>query len=243
MDGDDEAVVYDELDRMWGDVLFQGFAESAARMGVTRGRVLDVGTGTGRLAIRLARLNPELSIEAVDLSDSMLDLARENAARAGVTNVSFAVADAKRLPYPDGTFDLTISHQLLHHFANPAVPLAEMNRVTRRQGGILVRDVRRLGGSLMTLVLPLWTFGYSPRLRTLTAQSFRAGLSRAEFKALGREAGVDDLNYSAHWLTHQSLFRAARPYARLEGPGRKDTTWLTTALKSLYVLALETSHP
>src|SRR5215475_9113742 len=97
MEGEDEAAAYDELDRMWGDVLFQGFAESALAMGVGRGRVLDVGTGSGRIAIRLARLNPALAIQGIDLSHSMIELARVNAAKAGLTNVQFSVGDAKRL--------------------------------------------------------------------------------------------------------------------------------------------------
>src|SRR5437867_1944455 len=89
MEGDDEAAEYDELDRMWEDVIFQGFAEAALRMGVRQGRVLDVGTGSGRIAIRLAKLNPSLSIDGIDLSQSMLDLARTNAVREGITSVTF----------------------------------------------------------------------------------------------------------------------------------------------------------
>src|SRR5262245_60430946 len=111
MEGDDEAAAYDELDRMWGDVLFQGFAESALWMGVRTGRVLDVGTGSGRIAIRLAKMNAGLAIEGIDLSRGMLDLAAANAAKAGVNNVSFRIGDAKQIPYDSGTFDLVICHQ------------------------------------------------------------------------------------------------------------------------------------
>src|SRR6185369_6875750 len=101
MEGDTEAAAYDELDRLWGDVILQGFAESALRMGVEEGQVLDVGTGSGRVAIRLAKLNSKLAIHGIDLSHSMLDLARRNAAEHGVANVNFSLGDAKRIGFDD----------------------------------------------------------------------------------------------------------------------------------------------
>ena len=47
MDGEGEAAAYDEIDRIWGDVILQGFVESASMLGVNEGRVLDVGIGSG----------------------------------------------------------------------------------------------------------------------------------------------------------------------------------------------------
>jgi len=106
MEGDGEAAAYDELDRKWGDVIFQGFAESAVQMGVREGRALDVGSGPGRVAIRVARLNPRLSIEGIDLSTSMLERATRNAIAGGIANVHFSKGDAKRIPFEDQTFHL-----------------------------------------------------------------------------------------------------------------------------------------
>lgn len=237
MDGADEAAVYDELDRSWGDIVFQGFAESAARMGVVKGRVLDVGTGTGRIAIRLAKLNPELDIEAIDLSEGMLDLARQNARAAGVHNITFAIGDAKQLPYERSTFDLAICHQLLHHFADPAVPLREMDRVVKSSGALLVRDVRRLAKPLMEWALPLWTWGYSNRLRELTKASFRAGLSAREFADLARIAGIENAAIRRHWFTHQSICRTARPYAAPNESRWPRASWPVAVLRARF------SHP
>jgi len=212
MEGESEAAAYDELDRMWGDVLFQGFAESALRMGVREGRVLDVGTGSGRIAIRLARLNSALRIDAIDLSRSMLDLARLNARRQGIENVQFLFGDAKQIPFEDHTFDLVICHQLLHQLPDPLVALREINRVVKTTGGILVRDVRRLPEPAMSLALPLWCLGYSSKLREQTRASFRAGLTSREFRALMREAGIPGARVRTHLLTHQTIERAAAPY-------------------------------
>ncbi|PYM56755.1 MAG: hypothetical protein DMD77_14810, partial [Candidatus Rokuibacteriota bacterium] len=114
MDAAGEALAYDELERLLGPILFQGFAESAVNMGVASGRVLDVGTGPGRIAIRIAKLNPALSIDAIDLSRSMLSLAEQNAREQGVGDrVRFLLSDAKRIPFPDRTFDLTVCHNML----------------------------------------------------------------------------------------------------------------------------------
>ena len=212
MEGEAEAAAYDELDRLWGDIIFQGFAESALRMGVARGRVLDVGTGSGRIAIRLAKLNPEFTIEAIDLSESMLELGRRNAGREGVANVTFAIGDAKRLPYDDHTFDLVICHQLLHQLPEPLMALREINRVAKPDGGMLVRDVRRLPEPLMTAVLPLWCLGYTPRLREQTVASFRAGLTTEEFRMLVQRAGIVRPVIRRHLLTHQGLERRAIPF-------------------------------
>ena len=180
MEGDDEDVAYDEFDRIWGEIIFQGFVESALRMGVSCGRVLDVGTGSGRLAIRLAKLNSELEIVGIDLSDSMLKLAGRNAAREGVSTVTFLKADAKCLPFETNSVDMVISHQFLHQLAEPAIALREINRVARRDGAILVRDVRRLAEPFMSLVLPICVCRYSPRLRALATDSFRAGFTAAK---------------------------------------------------------------
>jgi methylase of polypeptide subunit release factors len=90
MEGADEASAYDELERRWGNVIFQGFAESALNMGVASGRVLDVGTGSGWVAIRVARLNPEFQIDAIDLAHSMIQLATANARRERISNITFS---------------------------------------------------------------------------------------------------------------------------------------------------------
>ena len=237
MEGEAEAAAYDEMDRVWGDVVFQGFAESATRMGIREGRVLDVGTGSGRIAMRLARLNPALSIEGIDLSESMLALAREHAGQAGLRNVRFSLGDAKRLPFEAQSFDLVISHQLIHQLPDPLVALKEMNRVAKPGGAILVRDVRRFPEPIMSLVLPFWCLGYSRKLRELTSSSFRAGLTGREFEALVRDAGIEGVvRVRKHFLTHVGFERRAAPFAspitltnRPESLPRRLAKWLYTS--------------
>jgi ubiquinone/menaquinone biosynthesis C-methylase UbiE len=236
MEGADEAAAYDEFDAVWGDVILQGFAESAVQMGVREGRVLDVGTGPGRVAIRLAKLNPRLVVEGIDLSEAMLDRARANARKGGAGSVRFSVGDAKRIPFADGTFDLVVSHNFLHQLPDPGVALREIVRVARPAGAIAVRDVRRLPEPLMTLVMPLWCLGYSDRLRRQTIASFRAALSRAELTTLVETVGIEHAVIRTNGFTHQTVERLAVPYEPAPGGVvRPNYSVMVRMLKSMYV--------
>ena len=97
-------------------------------------RALDVGTGAGALAIALAPLVRE--VVGLDPVPELLELARERAAQ----NTEFVEGDGTALPFPDGDFDLTGTHRTLHHVALPDLVVAELARVTRPGGRVLVVD-------------------------------------------------------------------------------------------------------
>ena len=95
--------------------------------------VLDVGCGTGVVAVTAARAGA--SVKGLDLTPALLDRGRENAAIARV-EVEFTEGDAEALPYPDASFDVVLS-QFGHMFApRPAVVTAEMLRVLKTGGRI-----------------------------------------------------------------------------------------------------------
>jgi SAM-dependent methyltransferase len=99
-------------------------------------RALDVGTGAGALALALAPLVRE--VVGVDRVPELLALARERA--AGLDNAEFVEGDATALPFPDFSFDLTGTLRTLHHVHRPELVLAELTRVTRLGGRVLVVD-------------------------------------------------------------------------------------------------------
>ena len=103
-------------------------------------RVLDVGSGTGVVTFTAAkRLTAAGSIVGIDLSDGMLDAARRKAARgAGAAKVEFLKMDAEALTFPDAQFDCVLSLYALRHFPRPEVALAQMRRVLRPGGRIVV---------------------------------------------------------------------------------------------------------
>ncbi|HEV8722547.1 MAG TPA: methyltransferase domain-containing protein [Candidatus Binatia bacterium] len=103
-------------------------------------RVLDVGTGTGVVALQTAaKIGVNGKILGIDLSDGMLAAARVKAARAGFAErVEFRQMDAEALAIEDRSFDRVLSLFALLHFPNPPVALREMFRVLRPGGKLVV---------------------------------------------------------------------------------------------------------
>lgn len=96
--------------------------------------VLDVGTGTGVVAITAARAGAQVT--ALDLTPELLEQARENARIARREDIVWTEGDAEQLPYPDASFDVVVS-QFGHMFApRPEIAVAEMHRVLKRNGRI-----------------------------------------------------------------------------------------------------------
>ena len=99
-------------------------------------RALDAGTGTGALAFALGPLVRE--VVAVDVVPELLEQARTRA--SAHPNVAFREGDATALPFGDGEFDVAGSLRTLHHIPRPELAVAELARVTRPGGTILVVD-------------------------------------------------------------------------------------------------------
>jgi SAM-dependent methyltransferase len=140
-----DAASYDALSQFFLGSLFGPIAADVAASARPGARVLEVGCGPGRLAIRLAREHG-LDVTGLDLDPGMIERARLNAAAprdGGGPEPSFVVGDVASLPFADGSFDLVVSTLSMHHWADPAAGLAEIGRVLRSGGRALVWDVRR----------------------------------------------------------------------------------------------------
>ncbi len=99
---------------------------------------LDIGTGTGHTAFAIA---PHVrSVVGVDVTPEMLAKASDLMVQKGLTNVRFAVADAGRLPFAGGAFDLVTCRRAAHHFRDITRALAEMRRVLRPGGRLVIDD-------------------------------------------------------------------------------------------------------
>src|SRR4051794_18530940 len=99
-------------------------------------RALDSGTGSGALAFALAPHVRE--VVGVDIVPELLEQARERAER--FPNVTFVEGDATKLPFDYGSFDLAGTLRTLHHIPRPELAMAELVRVTRPGGRVLVID-------------------------------------------------------------------------------------------------------
>jgi ubiquinone/menaquinone biosynthesis C-methylase UbiE len=212
MDEIEEAEAYDGMVAgRQGELLLQCFAYSALNLGVSSGRLLDIGTGSGRIPINIARLCPDLDITAVDMSESMLSVAQKNSEASGTDNqIEFKVADAKQLPFPDNTFDLVISHVTLHHIPNPLSMLKEVNRVLKPGGGVLIRDLKRPSNPLMlSLYVNIFGKDTSKFQRKLYRDSLKAGFSLKEFQQMAIDSGIPEARVARNFITHLSIEKFA----------------------------------
>jgi ubiquinone/menaquinone biosynthesis C-methylase UbiE/DNA-binding transcriptional ArsR family regulator len=100
--------------------------------------LLDIGTGAGR---RARSCGPRVQhAVGIDLSREMLAVARVNIERAGLRHGSVRQADMYQLPFPGGSFDAVVIHQVLHYAERPSAVIAEAGRVLRPGGHLLVTD-------------------------------------------------------------------------------------------------------
>jgi ubiquinone/menaquinone biosynthesis C-methylase UbiE len=118
-------------DRVVADAAAAGLPDDA--------RVLDVGTGPGRIPRALADDHPRWAVDGVDLDPRMIAYARE---RDLAQRVSFAVGDVADLPYPDDSFDLIVSSMSQHHWTDVEGAMTSLRRVLRPGGRLRIYDVR-----------------------------------------------------------------------------------------------------
>jgi SAM-dependent methyltransferase len=102
--------------------------------------LLDVGSGPGTITADLAAVIAPGRVTALETSDAVLQLTKDEVSGRGCSNVDFVVGDVLSLDFPSGTFDVVHAHQVLQHLADPVAALREMIRVCRPGGVVAARD-------------------------------------------------------------------------------------------------------
>jgi SAM-dependent methyltransferase len=133
--------------------------EALAKRLPRRGRILEVGCGTGGLLVAAARKG--IAISGVDIASRWLVAARRRLADRGLS-VPLLAASADRLPWPDGHFDAVVADSVLEHLDDPTPALREWARVLRPGGRLVAWSPNRF--TLTTDPhLGLWGLGWLPR--------------------------------------------------------------------------------
>jgi phosphatidylethanolamine/phosphatidyl-N-methylethanolamine N-methyltransferase len=140
VENDFVAAVYDKLAKVYdftfGPTLHPGRLRAIDRMDIQPGeRVLEVGVGTG---INLSLYPDNCSVTGIDFSESMLEIARERAARKDIRNVRLVQMDAADLKFADNSFDIVYAPYLISVVPDPVRVAGEMRRVCRPGGRVIL---------------------------------------------------------------------------------------------------------
>jgi demethylmenaquinone methyltransferase/2-methoxy-6-polyprenyl-1,4-benzoquinol methylase len=191
------------------DVLWRRLAVRHARP-PRNGRAIDVGTGTAKLALALARAMPEGHVVGVDVAEPMLRQALPSAGPdEAVTRVQLALADALALPFADNQFDCATTAFMIRNVSDVRAAFEEIRRVVRPGGKVVCLELTQphecLWGPLFSLyfgrVVPLIgtlvagesdAYTYLPesvaaflRPEGVAAEMSRAGLREIRWRRLG----------------------------------------------------------
>jgi len=105
------------------------------------GRVLEIAPGPGFCAIEIARTG-KYDVTGLDISESFVRIARDNAAAAGVA-VDFRHGNASAMPFPDASFDFVVCSAAFKNFSDPVGALDEIHRVLKPGGRASIYDLRK----------------------------------------------------------------------------------------------------
>ncbi|WP_414462994.1 methyltransferase domain-containing protein [Hyphomicrobium sp. DY-1] len=153
--------------------------------------VLDVACGPGILACALA---PHVrTVTGIDITAAMIEQARARQMKAGLQNLEWHIGDAAALPFETGSFDRVTTRYSFHHMPEPAAALAEMKRVCRSNGRIIVIDATPS---------PETQFAYD-EMERLRDPSHASALTLEQLREIGREAGLGEVIVDAYRLEAQ----------------------------------------
>lgn len=140
-----------------------GAVRQAAALVPEGASVLDCAAGTGEFSLGMA--GRAGTVLCTDLSQSMLDRAKDKAQKRGLTNLAFAVRDLTALPDPDGAFDVVVAANVLHLLPEPEKALAELWRVTAPGGKLILPTfLQGEAGAGFKLLIALYKLlGFRPK--------------------------------------------------------------------------------
>jgi ubiquinone/menaquinone biosynthesis C-methylase UbiE len=188
-------------DKRWASYIEATVRETMRRLPPDLGeRVLDVACGTGALLEAVGAAHPRIWLAGVDISPDMLEVAR----RKLPAGIELQVASAEALPFGDASFDTVVTTNSFHFFHAPNAALAEMRRVLRPGGALVVTDWcdDYLACRICDRLLRLFSAAHH---RIYGSDECRALLEGADFEAIVVE------RYKIDWLWGLMTATARKP--------------------------------
>jgi ubiquinone/menaquinone biosynthesis C-methylase UbiE len=174
----------------------KGMAQQLAGKIPANGSVLEIAPGPGYFCIELARLG-DYQITGLDISRSFVEIARRNAAEAGL-KIDFREGNASAMPFQDNTFDFTFCQAAFKNFSEPVQAITEMHRVLRPGGISVISDLRR-DASASEIEREIEGMSIGPINRFIVRWTFRNMLLKGAYS-------VDDMQT----MVKQTPFRQCR---------------------------------
>lgn len=157
------------IDRLWRAKAVRSLARRSPAA------ILDIATGTGDLAILLARRMPAATVTGIDLSAGMVEIGRRKVADAGLADrVTLTTGDCLALPWADGTFDCVTVAYGVRNFADIPAGYREMLRVLRPGGTLCVIELATPVNPLVKPLYHAYTRGIIPAVGRLVSRDSRA---------------------------------------------------------------------
>jgi phosphatidylethanolamine/phosphatidyl-N-methylethanolamine N-methyltransferase len=188
VENDFVAKVYENIawayDYTFGPTLHAGRLQAIQRMGIKSGdRVLEVGVGTGINASLYPR---DCAVTGIDLSDSMLEKARERVARKGVRNIRLLEMDAADLKFSDNSFDIVYAPYVISVVPDPVAVVRELRRVCRPGGRLIILNHFR-GANRFWASFDRWLSPFTVHIGFKSDLDLPAFLAQAELQPVSIE--------------------------------------------------------
>jgi demethylmenaquinone methyltransferase/2-methoxy-6-polyprenyl-1,4-benzoquinol methylase len=149
---------------------------AVSKAGLNSGeKILDLATGTGKLALELAdKVGEQGDVIGIDFCPEMLHKAKDNSRKARYQNVVLIQANANALPFQDCTFDCVAAGFVLRNVADIESTLQEVTRVLRPTGKLVCLEFSQPRNTIFRGLFRLYIFGVIPFLGALLSRSWHA---------------------------------------------------------------------